>query len=120
MSKELGIEPPPIVVARPLGSLVTFARFTSRSRHRRIASYPPVDDFLVVLALADNPARDVRYDGREFRQPALRTGQFQLVDRNVELVVDTEMTFDNLHMQFPKSALRAIASELAGSAASEL
>ena len=110
MGAALDIEPPIAVIARPLKqSIVQFSRFTSQRGDYRIGTQPTTNAFLVVLALVDNPAREGMYDGSHTVKGEVKRGLFSLVDLSVKKITNMKMIFDNVHMQFDKSALQEIA-----------
>lgn len=108
----MDIKVPPTLAARPLrDATVQFFRLTSRSHHFCVVPAPVEEAFSAVLAMIENPAREVVFGGRDILKPVMKAGEFTLMDEAVKTLINMEMYFDNIHMHFRKKDLKDFADE---------
>jgi len=112
ISDVMDLEAPPTIEAQPLRkSMVEFSRIGSQRADNGILPTPIADAFLVSIELRDLPAVNVWLDGRHHLKGESKTGNFSLVNFNVEVAVELKCQFDSIQMYFPRAALNAIALE---------
>ncbi|WP_213736894.1 AraC family transcriptional regulator [Bradyrhizobium sp. dw_411] len=108
----MDLEAPPTIKAQPLRkSVVEFSRIASQRTDNGTLPTPIADAFLVSLELRALPEVNIWLDGRHYRKGGTKTGNFSLVNFNVETVVEMNLQFDSIQMYFPRTALNAIAVE---------